>query len=392
MILKKLVEIAGQSSNASPNIFLFIYPFTLREKDINYFCHVYSDFLLDLAEENICNFFIAITKSAISKEIICLISKISQMLRNEDEYFKLRIIYEKFILPILIRRAKACNKVEDAVYEISSFFVLGFLKHCDIGEVGLECVLKNIGKIKDEKIKRKWVELCSIICVRYLEAKPVIVDSLKKQLDGAIELNPTAFKEVLDDPEIVWEVTLRSGRKHKKYPKVPSNLKGIENSSNGKFYHDYRMLHNINCSRTTQNQTSRRATDQVQGWDKRKVSTPGWDENSLPINLRKEKGWPYKSILPKKKRPRAIQLESAPRRCPSVHHLAVRFDRKRAEKNPLFIRCIQEAIRAKNKEHHPMRKLQATGLKLRELLYIHHPTYIDPEQRHPGLPSGVHVW
>lgn len=67
LILKKLIEVAGQFPNSSPNIFLFIYPFTLLEKDINYFCHVYCDFLTDLAEENLCNFFIALTKSAISK-------------------------------------------------------------------------------------------------------------------------------------------------------------------------------------------------------------------------------------------------------------------------------------------------------------------------------------
>lgn len=30
LILKKLIEVAGQSSYSSANIFLFIYPFTLR--------------------------------------------------------------------------------------------------------------------------------------------------------------------------------------------------------------------------------------------------------------------------------------------------------------------------------------------------------------------------
>lgn len=79
------------------------------------------------------------------------------MLKNEDEYFKLRIIYQKFILPILARRAKACTKVEESVYETSSLFILGFLKHCDIGQEGIKCVLKGIGKIKNDEIKRKWI-------------------------------------------------------------------------------------------------------------------------------------------------------------------------------------------------------------------------------------------
>ena len=112
LILKKLIEVSGQFPSSSANIFLFIYPFTLLEKDITYFCHIYCDFLTDLAEDNICNFFIALTKSAISKEIVFLINKISQLLKNEEQYFKLRIIYQRFILPILTRRAKSCNKVE----------------------------------------------------------------------------------------------------------------------------------------------------------------------------------------------------------------------------------------------------------------------------------------
>ena len=58
---------------------------------------------------------------------------------------------------------------------------------------------------------------------------------MKKQLGGSIELNSTAFKEVLNDPEVVWEVTLRNGRQHKRYLKVPSKMRGIENKHNGIF-------------------------------------------------------------------------------------------------------------------------------------------------------------
>lgn len=82
---------------------------------------------------------------------------VSEILRVEDEFFKLRIIYQRYILPILIRRAKACTKAEESIFEISNFYVLGFLKHCNIGEEGIKCILKNIGKIKNEKIKQKWI-------------------------------------------------------------------------------------------------------------------------------------------------------------------------------------------------------------------------------------------
>ena len=66
VILKKLIEVCGKYKQCSSNMFLFMYPFTLNEKDISYFCHTYSDFLINLQEQNVCNFFISITKSAAS--------------------------------------------------------------------------------------------------------------------------------------------------------------------------------------------------------------------------------------------------------------------------------------------------------------------------------------
>lgn len=50
MIVKKLMDVCCQSKQMSANAFLFIYPFNLNEKDVSYFCHLYSDFLLDLSE------------------------------------------------------------------------------------------------------------------------------------------------------------------------------------------------------------------------------------------------------------------------------------------------------------------------------------------------------
>ena len=81
LILRKLIEVAGQSSHSSANILLFIYPFTLREKDIKYFCHIFGGSIAEMNEESICNFFTAISKGAVSKEIVCLVSMISEILR-----------------------------------------------------------------------------------------------------------------------------------------------------------------------------------------------------------------------------------------------------------------------------------------------------------------------
>ena len=84
MILRKLIEVAGQFPSSSANIFLFIYPFTLRERDIKEFVYIFGDFLTEMNEESICNFFTAISKGAVSKEIICLVTMISEMLKSED--------------------------------------------------------------------------------------------------------------------------------------------------------------------------------------------------------------------------------------------------------------------------------------------------------------------
>lgn len=109
-----------------------------------------------------------------------MIHNISSLLVNEEEFFKLRYLYQKFILPILVARAKLCSKLEEQVFEISSLYILGFLKHCDIGIDGVECLTRNIGKIKDEKIQQKWLHLCNVISPLYPYLKEHINALIKK--------------------------------------------------------------------------------------------------------------------------------------------------------------------------------------------------------------------
>ena len=52
---------------------------------------------------------------------------------------------------------------------------------------------------------------------------------------------------------MVWSVTLRNGRKHKKYIKVPSKMLGICNRNNGTYIFIHRMLYNFSSSRVTKN-------------------------------------------------------------------------------------------------------------------------------------------
>lgn len=50
-----------------------------------------------------------------------------------------------------------------------------------------------------------------------------------------VELNQNSLAQSIEDPSITWDITLRDARKHKKYPKFPSEMKGISNRNNGKY-------------------------------------------------------------------------------------------------------------------------------------------------------------
>lgn len=73
---------------------------------------------------------------------------------------------------------------------------------------------------------------------------------LKKQFNRDIQL---AFESegsvVSDHPDSVWEITVRNGRKHKKYNKVASKMLGIYNRNNCNIFINFRMLHNFNRAR-----------------------------------------------------------------------------------------------------------------------------------------------
>ena len=69
---------------------------------------------------------------------------------------------------------------------------------------------------------------------KHPEHKSLIAEELKKQkiLEKEFDFNDSSLK-----PEEVWTVTVRTGRKHKIYPKAKSVLfRGIENPSNRKIF------------------------------------------------------------------------------------------------------------------------------------------------------------
>ena len=92
----------------------------------------------------------------------------------------------------------------------------------------------------------------------------MIKADLAGQLKKAVDLPCEKYNELLADTDVVWEVSMRSGRKHKKYPRMLSKMKGIENNSNGNFALIRRMLHHINNARPPQNLAARKPSSEVQ--------------------------------------------------------------------------------------------------------------------------------
>ena len=90
------------------------------------------------------NLFCGLIKGGVNKEILFIIDKFSRLFQSADQYFKLRELYEGVILPKIVRRAKHSVRVEEQVYELGRFYIMGFRQHCNIGEEGVKCILANL--------------------------------------------------------------------------------------------------------------------------------------------------------------------------------------------------------------------------------------------------------
>ena len=77
-----------------------------------------------------------------------LFSGFTRAFKNEDKFFEMKILYQKIVLTILIRRGKAKLQLTEEMLEIGAMYVLGFYEHCDIGHNGMLCLLSNIDKIE----------------------------------------------------------------------------------------------------------------------------------------------------------------------------------------------------------------------------------------------------
>ena len=82
----------------------------------------------------------------ITKSVLIIIDKISSLLSNSEEYFKLRHIYQNFVLPYMTK-FKANKFLGQEVFDCVEFYATGFLRHCGIGKNGIEYLLENIEEI-----------------------------------------------------------------------------------------------------------------------------------------------------------------------------------------------------------------------------------------------------
>lgn len=228
-LVRMVVVTAGEMPSASGNLALVLEDFLVSKRDVESFCNVHWKYLLELTGEALLKVFRELTRAGVGANTLALITSVSRLLANEEEFYKLRLLYEQLVLGDLARRGKCCNRagVAAALFDLCELYVIGFLTHCNIGRSGIDCLLFNV-HLLSEVDQKKWVQLAFFAAERPALA-PYVISSLEPHIP-ADRLQRWDTLKTLSRRE-VWEITTRSIRKHKVYKTHPSNLKGIVNKS-----------------------------------------------------------------------------------------------------------------------------------------------------------------
>jgi hypothetical protein len=176
---------------------------------------------------------VGLTRNGINSQLIYFVTKITILLREEEELYQLERIYVRFVLPCLACRAKTCRLMEAQVYEICEFYVIGFMKYCDIGEDGLKCLSKNIRKVTDNTTHRKWVRLCELVGLenpQLQEYAQRLLEEERKKGEVYEQLSRKEGEEMVASQDFC--VTEKKMRMRKRYIKFTSKIKGIKNAEN----------------------------------------------------------------------------------------------------------------------------------------------------------------
>lgn len=118
------------------------------------------------------------------------------------------------------------------MYLLVQYYVAGFLAHCKLDQTAVDCLLEHLEFI--ESGREEWAELALLACKDDLHLQ----EYTKKRL-SALKMNVSegALSKSLEKSNKVWKVTMRNGRKLKKYPEIDSTkYKGITNDTNGKAF------------------------------------------------------------------------------------------------------------------------------------------------------------
>ena len=214
-LLRKMVELLGQEGTERGSLYLFLDPLTISEQDVEYFCHIHENFLEELDEEHLYRVFLGLSGGGINRGTYLLLKKVSRLLQGNEEYYTLRILYQKFILPVWCSHFKTHRQLHQQVYKLTQYYVAGFLSHSWIDQPGVDCILANLKAVPDQKLQVKWAELALLACKDNQE----VLASTRKQLESmGVKADPSLLLNSLQKEESIWVVTLRNGRKLKKYP------------------------------------------------------------------------------------------------------------------------------------------------------------------------------
>lgn len=72
-------------------------------------------------------------------------------------------------MPNLVRFGKCINKkdeTEEIIVDVAELYIIGFLNYCDVGEEGIRIILANVDRVKNSKIRTRWVELAYMTAER----------------------------------------------------------------------------------------------------------------------------------------------------------------------------------------------------------------------------------
>lgn len=135
---------------------------TKGDRNLSKYAHLYGDGICDLTAEALLKMVEQLSRSGLNFHIAEFISMISNALVEGEEFYKLKILYEQFIMPVLIRLGKCVNRKDETdgvVVGIGEMYIIGFLNYCEVGEKGIKLILANIDRVNNSKIKERWVEL-----------------------------------------------------------------------------------------------------------------------------------------------------------------------------------------------------------------------------------------